>query len=159
MLSIKVYNWEKIKRGPLWYIIFTSLVVFLVVYSFLKWWLMWGISVLFIFLVIVVSYVIIYLMSLKKTEIKLYDWFFVVWDRKYNFDDLLWFNIELDNNWNFTNFVIIPKNTAYPLKYTIISDFDEVKEFYKSLTEMWLPLYWEYENDRMYKIIKFLKLW
>ena len=116
------------------------------------------ISILFIFLVIVVSYIIVYLMAMKKTEIKLYDGFFLVWDKKYNFDDLLWFNIELDNKWNFTNFVIVPRNTSYPLKYRIISSFDEVKEFYKALMEMWLPLNWEYENDRIYKIIRFLKL-
>jgi len=158
MLSIKVYNWDKIERWPIWYIIFTTIVVFLVIYSFLKGGMMGWISVLFIFLVIAVSYVIVYLMSMKKTEIKLYDWFFLVWDKKYNFDDLLWFNIELDDNWNFTNFVIVPRNTSYPLKYRIISSFDEVKEFYKALMEMWLPLNWEYENDRIYKLIKFLKL-
>jgi len=159
MVSIKVYNWERIKRGPLWYTIFITLIVFLIVYSFLKWWIMWWISVLFLFLVVIAAYIVIYLMSFKKTEITLYDWFLMVWEKKYNFDDLLWFNIELDNNWNFTNFIIVPKATWYPIKYTINSTFEEVKDFYTKLTELWLPLYADYENDRMYKIIRALKLW
>jgi len=107
------------------------------------------ISVLFLFLVIVAAYIIIYLMSFKKTEIKLYDWFMLVWDKKYNYDDLVWFNIELDNEWNFTNFIIVPKATLYPIKYSIISSFDDVKAFYMELTWLWLPLYADYENDNL----------
>jgi len=156
--SIKVYNGEKIKRWPIWYSIFTTFAIFLIVYSFLKWWLMWWISVLFLFLVILVSYVILYLMSLKKTEIKLYDWFLMVWDKKYDFSQLLWFNIELDNKWNFTTFILVTQN-SYPLRYTIISWFDEIKDFYNKLKEQWLPVNWDYEKDKLYKMIRLLKLW
>jgi len=158
MVSIKVYNGERIKRGPLWYISFVTLIIFMVVYSFLKGGIMWGISVLFLFLVVIAAYIIIYLMSFQETEIKLHDWFLLVGTKKYNFDDLLWFNIELDENWNFTNFILVPKSTWYPIKYTIISSFDEVKDFYTNLIEMGVPLYADYENDRLYKIIKTLKL-
>jgi len=158
--SIKVYNWEKIERWPIWYIVFITMVIFLIVYSFFMWWLMGWISVLFLFLVVVVSYIILYLMSMKKTEIQLYDWFLMVWDKKYNFQELVWFNIELDKKQEkFTTFILVPTNSQYPLRYTLISWFDEVKSFYKNLTDLWLPLYANYENDRMYKIIRFLKLW
>ena len=159
LASLKVYNWENIKRWPIWYVSFITIIVFLIVYSFLKWWLMWWISVLFLFLVVVVSYIILYLISLKKTEVLLYDWFLMIWDKKYNFDELLWFNIELDDNQNFTNFIIVPSNTWYPLKYTIRDDFEAVRDFYTKLNELWLPLYSKYEDDRMYKIIRALKLW
>jgi len=157
--SIKVYNWENIERWVIWYIIVFSIIIFFVLFSFLKWWVMWAISVLFIFLVIIVSYIILYLMSLKKIEIQLYDWYFIVWDRTYSFDELQWFNAELSNKWEILNFILIPRKTLYPLKYKLIDSQENVKSFISDVIKIWLPIYADYEADKMYKIIKYLKLW
>lgn len=157
--SLNIYSWEKIDRSPLWYISFFSISIFLILFSFFKGWVMWWISVLFIFLIILISYIIIYLVSLKKTTLYLYDWYINIKDKNFFFNELLWFNVELDKNGNFTNFVIIPSRTAYPLKYTIIDEQEKIREFIKNLIDKDLPLYGDYENDKMYKIIKFLKLW
>lgn len=156
--SLKIYAWEKITRSPLWYITFFSISIFLIVFSFFKWWILWWISVLFIFLVIVISYIILYLISLKKTVLYVEDWYIRIKDKTFSFNELLWFNIELDKDGNFINFVIIPANTAYPLKFTINDTPENTKKIIALLIEKKVPLYAEYENDKMYKIIKFLKL-
>jgi len=157
--SIKAYNGEYIKRGVLWYIIVFSIIIFLIIFSFLKWWIMWAISVLFIFLIIIVSYIILYLMSLKKIEIQLYDWYFIIWDKTYSFDELQWFNADLSSKWEILNFILIPKKTLYPLKYKLRDSQDKAKNFISNVIKLWLPIYSDYENVKMYKIIKYLKLW
>ena len=119
---------------------------------------MWAISVAFIFLVIVVGYVISYLMSLKRTEIVVEDWYLIIWDKTYPFDQLWGFNVELDEKSNPTNFVISPKDSNLPLKFAIDDDFENVKKLVSDLLEKWLPLYNKYEQDRFYKIVKLLKL-
>lgn len=156
--SLNIYAWEKIYRSPLWYIFFFSISTFLIMFSFFKGWIMSWISVLFIFLIILISYIIIYLISLKKTTLYVYDWYINIKDKNFSFNELLWFNVELDKDGNFTNFVIIPSRTAYPLKFTINDDYEKTKSIIKSLIDKNLPLYADYENDRMYKIITFLKL-
>ncbi len=157
--SIKVYNWDYVERWVIWYIVVFSVIIFFVLFSFLKWWVMWAISVLFIFLVIIVSYIILYLMSLKKTEVQLYEWYFIVWDRTYSFDELQGFNAELSNKWDILNFILIPRTTLYPLKYKLINSQNDVKIFISDVIKLWLPIYSNYESDKMYKIIRFLKLW
>ena len=157
--SIKVYNWDYIERWILWYIIVFSIIIFFVLFSFLKWWVIWAISVLFIFLVIIVSYIILYLMSLKKIEIQLYEWYFIVWDRTYSLNELQWFNADLSCKWEILNFILIPRKTLYPLKYKLIDSQDKVKEFISDVIKLWLPIYADYEVEKMYKIIKYLKLW
>ncbi len=158
MKKLKVYNWELVKRWPIWYVFFISLMIFLVLYSAWHWSIMWTISIIFIFLVIIVWYVISYLISLKKTEITLEDWYFIIWWKTYSFDNILWFNVELDNNWNFTNFVLSTKDTNLPIKFKIDDSIENTKKFIQSTIETWLPLYNWYEQDKMYKIIKLLKL-
>jgi len=158
--SISIYNGEKIERGPLWYIISTTIVIFLIIYSFFEWWIMWWISVLFLFLVVVVSYVILYLVAMKKTKLELYEWYLLIWEKKYNLSELLWFNIEIDTKNNRpVVFIVVPVNVWYPLRYSIVSDMDEVKQLSIDLSQQWVPLYSDYENDRYYKIIRKLKLW
>jgi len=157
--SLNIYTWEKIDRSPLWYISFFSISIFLIVFSFFKWWIMSWISVLFIFLIILISYIIVYLISLKKSILYIYNGYLNIKDKKFPFNELLWFNVELDKNGNFTNFVIIPYRTNYPLKYTINDEYDRTKKIVEYLIDIGLPLYVDYENDKMYKIIKFFKLW
>ncbi len=157
--SINIYAWEKIKRSPLWYIFFFSISIFLIAFSFFKWWIMWWISVLFIFCIIFVSYIIMHLISMKKTILTVNDWYINISDRNFSFNEILWFNVELDKNGDFTNFVIIPSKTSYPLKYTINDNYYKTKEVIKILINKNVPLYSDYENDRMYKIVTFLKLW
>ena len=100
-----------------------------------------------------------YLISLKKTNLYVYDWYINIKDKNFSFNELLWFNVELDKDGNFTNFVLIPVKTAYPLKYTINDAQEKTKEIIKILINKNLPLYADYENDKMYKIVNFLKLW
>ena len=158
MKRLKVYNGELVKRGPIWYVIFGSFMVFLVFWSVFHGSLMWAISVAFIFLVIIVGYVLSYLMSLKKTEVVVEDWYLIIWNKTYSFDQLYWFNVELDEKSNPINFVISLKNSNLPLKFTINDSFENVKEIISELIEKWLPLYDWYENDKFYKIIKMLRL-
>ncbi len=105
------------------------------------------------FLYNIVSYVY------KKIEVQLYDWYFIIWDRTYSFDELQWFNAELSNKWDILNFILIPRKTLYPLKYKLIDSQENVKKFISDLINLWLPIYSDYESDKMYKIIKYLKLW
>jgi len=99
-----------------------------------------------------------YLISMKKTEVQLYNGYFIIQDKTFSFWDLLWFNIEIDEKWNFMNFIITPISTGYPLKYTIFDSADNVKNFVTKVLELQVPLYDWYEKDKMYKIIKTLKL-
>ena len=159
MSQITVYNWEHIERGPLWYVITISVMLFLVIYSFFQGSLMWWISVAFIFLVIVVWYVISYLTSMKKIKIQLNDGFLVVWDKTYSFDSILGINAEVDNNWNFKTFIITPTDSPnFPLRFTIADSNENVKEFIAQALESGLQLYDGYENDKLYKITRWLKL-
>lgn len=157
--SLNIYEWEKIERLSLWYIIFFSISIFLIVFSFFKGWIMWWISVLFIFLIIVISYIIMYLISLKRTILYVNDWYINIKNNNFSFNELLWFNVELDKNGNFTNFVIVPVRTSYPLKFTINDTQEKTKDIIRVLIDKNVPLYVDYENDKMYQIIKFLKLW
>lgn len=157
--SLKIYSWEIIKRSPLWYIIFFVIIIWLISLSFFQWWLAWWVSVLFIFLIIIVSYVIVYLYAIKKTVLKIYDSYFDLNEKKYFFSELLWFNIGLDSKWDFSTFIIIPRGTNYPLKYTIIDDNEKIKKVVDDLIKLGLDVYSDYENDKLYKIITFLKLW
>lgn len=159
LFSLWIYNWEHIERGIFWYIFFFSVVIFLILFSFFKWWIMWWISVIFIFLIIIVWYIILYLSSLKKTNLELYNWYFIINNKTYSFNELLWFNVGLNNKWDFTYFAIIPQNTWYPIKYTINDNQENTKKLIEKLIELWLPIYAEYENDKMYKLITRLKLW
>lgn len=119
---------------------------------------MGGLSVLFIFLVIIVWYVISYLISLKKTTIKIEDNFLLIWDKPISFDKIIGFNVELDNKGKFKNFVLSTIDSELPLKYTIDDTSENVKQFVSNLLDKGLSLYDWYENNRFYKIIKFLKL-
>ena len=157
-MKLKVYNGEIIQRGPLWYVFFISLMIFLVLYSFFNGSLMWAISVAFIFLVIIVGYVISYLLSIKKTEIILEDGYLRINDKTFPLSSLVGFNIDLDENWNFKNFVIVTAESNFPFKFTINDSPENVKEFVKALLDEGVPLYNGYEQDKMYKLIKMLKL-
>jgi uncharacterized protein (DUF983 family) len=66
-----------------------TIVVALVVFSFLQGSIMGAISVIFIVLVIVVTYVILYLMSLKKIKIKLNDGYLLIDNKLVSFGELL----------------------------------------------------------------------
>ena len=157
-MKLKVYNGEIIQRGPLWYVFFISLMIFLVLYSFFNGSLMWAISVAFIFLVIIVGYVISYLLSIKKTEIILEDGYLRINDKTFPLSSLVGFNIDLDENWNFKNFVIVTPESNFHLKFNINDSPENVKEFVKALLDEGVPLYNGYEQDKMYKLIKMLKL-
>ena len=141
----------------LWYLLFFSLITFLVIYSFFQGSLMGALSVAFIFLIIIVSYVILYLTSLKKTEIILEDWYLVVAWKTYSFNQIKWFNVEFDSNWKFTTFILYSWY-GFPLRFTIADTDENVKEFVTSLINAWLVVDDSYENDRLYKIIRFLKI-
>jgi len=158
MKQLKVYKWEIISRWPLWYVMVFSIIIFLVLYSFFQGSLMGGLSVLFIFLVIIVWYIISYLISLKKTTIKIEDNFLLIWDKPISFDKIIGFNVELDNKGKFKNFVLSTIDSELPLKYTIDDTSENVKQFVSNLLDKGLSLYDWYENNRFYKIIKFLKL-
>lgn len=158
--SLNIYEWEIIKRWPLWYISIFSISSFLIFFSFFKWWLTWWISVLFVFAVIMVSYVFLYLVSLKKTTLQIYDWYFLIKDKSFPFSELLWFNVEFNENWDFTNFIIVPAKTEYPSRYTINETSKEkVANLVKTLIDMNLNIYSEYENVKINQIIRYLKLW
>jgi len=120
---------------------------------------MWWISVLFIFLVIVVSYIILYLRSFKKIKIVLNDNYFTVWDKTYSVSELLGVNAEYDEKTGkFLTFILVPRATAYPLKYTIAeTDIEKIWKFISNVLEQ-VPVYSDYENDRLYKTIQALKL-
>ena len=159
MNKITVYNWEHIKRGPIWYVITLSIMIFLILYSFFQGSLMWWISVAFIFLVIVVWYVISYLTSMKKIDIQINDGFLIVWDRTYSFDDIIGINAEIDDKGNLKTFIITTvDNPNFPLRFTIADNDDNVKNFITNALEKGLILYDGYEKDRLYKIARTLKL-
>ena len=63
-----------------------------------------------------------------------------------------------DENWNFKNFVIVTAESNFPFKFTINDSPENVKEFVKALLDEGVPLYNGYEQDKMYKLIKMLKL-
>lgn len=159
MNQITVYNGEHIDRGPIWYVLTLSFMIFLVLYSFFQGSLMWWISVAFIFLVIVVWYVISYLTSMKKIKIQLNDWFLVVWDKTYSFDKILWINAEFDNAGKIKTFIITTSdNPTFPLRFTVADDEENIKNFITKALESGLQLYDWYEKDKFYKIVRALKL-
>jgi len=100
-------------------------------------------------------------MSLKKIKIQLYDGYFLVWDKTFSFNELQWINADIDKDWNIINFIIIPKATLYPLKYKVVNfaNQDKIKKFISNIINQWVLIYSDYENEKMYKIIKFFKLW
>lgn len=158
MTKLKIYWWEIVQRWPLWYVFFISVIVFLIAYSFFQGSLWGWISVTFLFLVIAVWYVIRYLISLKKTELVVQDNHLIIDKEIYPFDKIIGFNIELDKDYKPINFVLSTLDSNLPLKWTICDDFENVKKVVNELLSKWVSLYDWYENDRLYKIVKFLKL-
>jgi hypothetical protein len=54
--------------------------------------------------------------------------------------------------------VIVTAESNFPFKFTINASPENVKEFVKALLDEGVPLYNGYEQDKMYKLIKMLKL-
>ena len=157
--ELEVYNWEHIKRWPIWYIAFISITIFLIVFSFFQWNIMWWISVIFISIIVLVSYIILYLISLKKIKIQLYESYFLIDNKIVLFSDLLWFDVDIDEKWNMINFVLIYLNSSFPIRYKIISANEITKEFIIKLVDLWLTTNSSYMDSMLYKFIRFLKLW
>ena len=125
-MELKVYNGEIYDRGLLWYVIASLIIIFLIILSFILKNYFW----LLVVWLLIAWYLFLEIWSKKKINIKITDTWIIIWDKFFNRDNIVGFDIELLNTKK--NLIIFTENDV--LIYTIAENSeDKILDFENQL--------------------------
>ncbi len=149
-MEIKVYNWEIYNRGILWYILFTLIIVFFIIFSLFFKNFLWLIIIGFL----VGWYVFLNVLSRKIITIKILDKWLLIGSKFISWDKIVWFNID-ENSGNIN--LLIFTDTDVFIHTIFEKDKSKLKEFLEFLEE-YIPII-DLENQWIWiKIFRKLKI-
>ena len=152
-MELKVYDWEYVERGKVWYIVFACVILLVVVLSVIVSNYVWWVLVL----LFAAGYLYFLLKTNKNIVITIWKKVLQVWKTLYQWNELRWFVLEYHTKKQKIHNIVIIDNKNTPRIYTI-NDSEKILESFVNELNNYIPLLENYEQSSLDKFIRRIKL-
>ena len=152
-MELKVYDWEYVERGKVWYIAFACVILLVVVLSVIVSNYVWWVLVL----LFAAGYLYFLLKTNKNIVITIWKKVLQVWKTLYQWNELRWFVLEYHTKKQKIHNIVIIDNKNTPRIYTINDSEKNLESFVNELNN-YIPLLENYEQSSLDKFIRRIKL-
>jgi len=151
-MKVQVYNGEKHDRSPLWYIVFWTVFVWIIVLSLLfqNWS---GVIVMFFFLGWYLFYQVTHL---QLIQLEVDDNFLRLGDVTFSWSDFVWFALEIDKKTERVKNIVFVWLKEHRI-YSFADENDAMRDFVMALQEK-LPLTDQFPQSLSEKFMRKIKL-
>lgn len=152
MTSIKTFNGEKFEKNSRRYVIFATILVWVILMSIISWNFVWAIVLFFL-----LWWYLYYTLNVNQTiEIKIINWTLTVWNRTIPRSNYIWFVVEIDiKSDSIKNLVFVGEK--FHNIFTINDDINNVSIFLDNMVN-YIPHLDNYEQSFFEKLSRKFQL-
>ena len=150
-MILNVYGAEKFEKGKWRYVILALIMVCVI------WVCIYYRNWTWIILMFVLLWWYIYVwINLKEITLQITEEWLVIWEQIVPWGKLTWYVIEIRKDTQEIKNIVLLYEKSHSI-YTILDTPDHIKNFLSQLAN-YLPMTWEYQQTRLEKLARILKL-